>query len=94
MPLFAVEYTYAPEKSGARDSKRPDHRAWLQDLVERRVVRASGPYADGSGALIIVEEADADAVRTLFTHDPFARAGLVEDSRITEWVPVMGAISA
>lgn len=94
MPLFLVEYTYAPEKSDARDAVRTDHRAWLSDLVDRKVVRSSGPFPDGSGALIIVDADDAGTVRTLCTHDPFARAGLVADSRITEWKPVMGEFAS
>lgn len=93
MSLFLVEYTYAPETSDARDEHRPDHRAWLSDLVERGIVKSSGPFPDGSGALVIVDAADAETVRLLFTHDPFDRAGLVENARITEWIPVMGALA-
>lgn len=93
MSLFLVEYTYSPDKAAGRDEHRPDHRAWLGDLVERGVVKSSGPFADGKGALIIVDAADTETVRLLFTHDPFYRAGLVESSRITEWIPVMGALA-
>ena len=53
-----------------------------------------GPFADGNGALIIVDAADADTVSLLFTHDPFAIADLIEKVRITEWVPVLGQFSA
>ena len=68
--------------------------AWLADLVSRSIVLSSGPFADGNGALIIVDAADADTVSLLFTHDPFAIADLIEKVRITEWVPVLGQFSA
>lgn len=90
MPLFAVQYTYAHEKSAQRDDHRTDHRAWLADLVRRGIVHSSGPYTDGSGALMMVEAATADDVRELFDRDPFARRGLVEDRTIREWTPVFG----
>ncbi len=62
MPLFAVHYSYSAATVPARDELRPVHRAWLSGLVDAGVVRTSGPYTDGSGALIVVEADDADAV--------------------------------
>ncbi len=93
MSLFLVEYTYDPAKNAERDALRPDHRAWLGDLLERDIVVTSGPFADGLGALIIVDTADADTVALLFTHDPFAKADLLANVRITEWVPVLGQLA-
>lgn len=93
MPLFAVEYTYSAATSDRRDEVRPDHRGWLAELVAAGAVVSTGPYADGSGALIIADAADEAAVRELFTQDPFARAGLVDAARFTEWTPVMGLLS-
>lgn len=90
MPLFVVQYTYAHEKSAQRDDHRTDHRAWLADLVRRGIVRSSGPFADGGGALMMVEAATADDVNALFDQDPFAKRDLVEDRVVREWVPVFG----
>ncbi|TQF65346.1 hypothetical protein FK531_21830 [Rhodococcus spelaei] len=90
MPVIAVEYFYTTATAAARDEVRPDHREWLAGLVERGVVLSSGPYTDGSGALILVSAADVDAARSLFEADPFAKAGLVDSARFTEWTPVMG----
>ncbi|MFD1814139.1 YciI family protein, partial [Rhodococcus gannanensis] len=78
----------------ARDEVRPDHRAWLSELVAAGTVLSTGPYADGSGALILVSAVDEDTARTLFQSDPFARAGLIDSARFTEWTPVMGAFTA
>ncbi len=40
-------------------------------------------------SMFIVSSTDADAVARVFSHDPFARAGLVDDVRITEWTPAI-----
>lgn len=91
MALFAVHYTYSTATSDARDVHRATHRAWLAELLEQNVLVSSGPFSDGSGALIIVEGTDLDSVRTLFAQDPFATQNLVEQCTINEWKPVMGA---
>lgn len=93
MPMFVVEYSYSPETSGGRDDHRTDHRAWVHELVRRKIIRSSGPLADHSGAMFIVQSTDADAVARQFARDPFARAGLVDDVRITEWQPTKGELS-
>ncbi|WP_072691292.1 YciI family protein [Rhodococcus marinonascens] len=94
MSLFAVEYTYNPETSSGRDDHRTDHRAWLDELVRRHVVRSMHPLADGSGAVIIVDAEDADSVARLFRHDPFSLADLVENVRISEWTPPIDEFSS
>ncbi|WP_434159145.1 hypothetical protein C5142_05130 [Rhodococcus sp. BGS-1C] len=93
MALFAVAYTYSPAMTDGRDTHRATHRAWLGELLERGVLVSSGPYTDGSGALILVEGTDVASVRELFAQDPFAVENLIEESSITEWKPVMGAFA-
>ncbi|MDJ0391797.1 YciI family protein [Rhodococcus sp. G-MC3] len=93
MALFAVHYTYSPSTTDGRDAHRASHRAWLANLLEQKVLVSSGPYVDGSGALIIVEGTDVESVRGLFAQDPFAVENLVESSNIAEWNPVMGAFA-
>ncbi|MFE5700311.1 YciI family protein [Rhodococcus koreensis] len=90
MSLFVVEYTYSAETAAGREEHRPAHRAWLVDLVEKKTVVASGPFADRSGAFIVVVGPDATAVEELFDQDPFARHDLLTDKRIVEWAPLVG----
>ncbi len=77
MPLCVVDYTYSAVTAAGRDEHRATHRAWLADLVEQKTVIVSGPYADDSGAFIVVDAADADTVERLFIQDPFVTHGLV-----------------
>ncbi|WP_067887550.1 YciI family protein [Nocardia vaccinii] len=91
MAIFAVLYTYAEAQAAGRDEHRPAHRAWLNELVEQGTVLTSGPYPDGSGALILVRTDDLAAAQALFAQDPFAKHGLLQEARIVEWKPTMGA---
>lgn len=94
MPIFAVHYTYSDATAAGRDAHRPRHREWLSNLVDRGVVLSTGPYADGSGALLLFRADDAAALEELLAADPFAREGLIDAKRFLEWTPVMGAFSA
>ncbi|MCK8672338.1 YciI family protein [Rhodococcus sp. HM1] len=94
MPLFAVEYTYSDATVAARDKHRPTHRSWLSDLVDAGTVVATGPWVDGSGALILIDVADEAAAHELMAQDPFAQRNLVDAVRITGWQPVMGVFNA
>jgi len=93
MPIFAVLYTYAESGAAVRDEHRPAHRAWLKDLVDQGTVLTSGPYPDGSGALILVRAQDLAAAQDLFANDPFALHKALHEARIVEWNPTMGAFT-
>ena len=93
MPIFAVHYTYTEATAAGRDEHRAAHRAWLSDLLDRGTVLSSGPYPDGSGALILFRADDADAMAALLAEDPFARRGLIDATRFVHWKPVMGAFA-
>ncbi|MEV6768396.1 YciI family protein [Nocardia sp. NPDC051030] len=93
MPIFAVHYTYSTTTADDRLANRPEHRGFLNNLVDEGICLTSGPYPDGTGALILVRSEDGDTVAKLFDEDPFAKLGFVEARRIVEWLPVMGAFS-
>ncbi|WP_433631194.1 YciI family protein [Nocardia sp. CA-120079] len=94
MPIFAVHYTYSDATVEARDTVRPEHRAWLNGLIDAGSLLTSGPYPDGSGALLLFRVADEAAIKELLPQDPFARENLIEDVRAVEWLPVMGTFAS
>ncbi|KAF0962496.1 YciI family protein [Rhodococcus sp. T7] len=94
MPLFVVDYTYSADTASGRDTHRSAHRAWLAGLVDDQTVIACGPYADDSGAFILVESDTSEAVARLFALDPFVVHELVPEHRIVHWTPVMGRLCA
>ena len=93
MSHFVVEYRYSEATVPGRDEYRPVHRDWLRDLVADGRLIVSGPYPDGSGALLIFTAEDADALRELLDKDPFAEKSLIDEVRIVEWQPVLGSLT-
>ncbi|MGO4236803.1 YciI family protein [Pseudarthrobacter sp. YAF2] len=93
MTVFAVEYVYAANSTETRNEVRPAHREWAGGLAEDGVIVASGPYGDGAGALLIFTAADEAALNAILKQDPFAAAGVVAGTRITEWSPVTGMLA-
>ncbi|WP_040797307.1 YciI family protein [Nocardia higoensis] len=94
MPTFAVQYTYSEATVPARDTHRPRHRAWLSELVAAGTVLSTGPYTDGSGALLLFRTEDEASLRELLGNDPFAREQLIDAVRVDEWLPVLGAFAS
>ncbi|MBF6225532.1 hypothetical protein IU470_10485 [Nocardia abscessus] len=94
MPIFAVHYVYSEATAAGRDVHRPEHRAWLAALLESGALLSSGPYPDGSGALLIFHSEDAGQLKNLLAQDPFARENLIDDVRAVEWAPIFGAFAS
>lgn len=94
MSIFAVEYVYGPEDEAARVEHRPAHRQWLAGQAEAEVVLASGPYVDGTGALLIFRAEDEASLSELLAQDPMCSGGGVAGLKISAWNPVTGQLSA
>ena len=93
MTVFAVEYVYAAESTDERNAVRPAHRDWTAGLAQDGAILASGPYGDGAGALLIFKAADEAALNSILKQDPFAAAGVIAGTRITEWSPITGVLA-
>ncbi|MCF7552333.1 MULTISPECIES: YciI family protein [Pseudonocardia] len=92
MGIYAVTYTYGPDTDVARDAHRPRHKDFLADLHEAGTLRASGPLADGTGALLLLE-AESDAqVEHLLDGDPFRQEGLIGERTVRGWSIVFGGL--
>ncbi|WP_421902435.1 YciI family protein [Maridesulfovibrio sp.] len=46
-----------------------------------------GPFADGSGGMIIFETKGEDSADQIVAGDPFVTKGFISDSRLKEWMP-------
>ncbi|AJT40536.1 YciI family protein [Psychromicrobium lacuslunae] len=92
MSVYAVEYTYVAETAAARDQHRPEHRNWLSSQVEAGKILVSGPYPDGSGALIIFRAETIEELEDLLTQDPFAIQGCITGHQIKAWNPIIGLL--
>jgi uncharacterized protein len=87
MAVYAVLYTYADGSDAARDTHRPAHRAFLQDLADQGIVLARGPWTDagGPGALIVFRTGSAAEAEQLLDGDPFWTENLIVDRQVREW---------
>ena len=93
MTVFAVEYVYAAESTEDRNAARPAHREWTASLAQDGAILASGPYGDGAGALLIFKADNEAALNSILKQDPFAAAGVIAGTRITEWSPITGVLA-
>lgn len=81
-----IEYLQDPVKA---EAIRPIHRQYLNSLKERGQLAASGPFTDGSGALIVYEAASAEEALGLLQADPFHQNGIFVSWKLRPWNPVI-----
>lgn len=93
MNVFAVEYVYSPQASLIRDEHRPAHRRWLLEQEREGCVLSAGAYADGTGALLLVQADSEGVVSEMLEQDPFAIEGGIAGVTIAKWKPVIGAFA-
>ena len=84
MARFAVSFTYTSDKERI-EQVRPVHREYLRGLLEAGKLVESGPFADGSGALMIYEVDDLAAAQEQLANDPYAINGIIATVSINEW---------
>jgi uncharacterized protein YciI len=85
---FAAIIEYLQDKAKV-DEIRPTHRQYLRTLIEKGQLAATGPFTDGSGALIIYEAATKEEAEVLLKADPFHQAGVFVKYVIRPWNAVM-----
>jgi uncharacterized protein len=85
---FAAIIEYLQDKAKV-DQIRPAHRQYLTGLRERGQIAATGPFTDGSGALIIYEAASRDEAEALIKADPFHQNGIFLTWQLRPWNPVI-----
>ena len=90
MAIFAIHYTYGPAKAAVRDQHRPLHREWLAEEFKAGNVLMTGPYPDGSGALILIRGSDLDEAEAFIANDPFNAHQAIDGVRVVEWTQVYG----
>lgn len=81
---FAASIEYSQD-STLVEAHRLAHRAYLTGLLDQGKLFASGPYADGSGALIIYEADSPEAAEGLLKADPFHAAGVFLNWTTRPW---------
>jgi uncharacterized protein len=80
--------TLSFDDNPGRLALRPAHRERLSALHAAGRVRMAGPYADGTGALIVYEAPDRATLDDLLAADPYYTAPGVT-VHVREWAPII-----
>jgi len=94
MKFYAVHFVHY-DSEGWKD-KLQSHLDYLKGLVEKGILRASGPLKGTpvrSGLLIFSAQSREEVIEAM-NGDPFMTHGLVNEMTITEWDPVFGTFSS
>jgi uncharacterized protein len=77
----AILYMLDEEKN---QQYRPQHLAYLEELGKQGRVFAKGPFADGSGGLVIYAADSIEEAREIAENDPYVIEG-VRRLELREW---------
>jgi uncharacterized protein YciI len=89
MARFLVLTTFTSAEK--RMAHRPEHRVYLNQLVEEGKLLMAGPFADESGGLIVFEAVDQAEVEEMMANDPFTINGVFATTDIRPWTLVAGS---
>jgi len=81
---YAATIEYSQDKAKV-DAVRPTHRQYLQGLLQKGKIAATGPFTDDYGALIIYEADTPQEAEELLKGDPFHAAGVFVRWQIRPW---------
>jgi uncharacterized protein YciI len=62
-----------------------EHAAFMDDLFRRGLIELAGPFADGSGALVVVRAESPSLVRSWFDADPWTVHDILPVREVLEW---------
>lgn len=93
MPVFAVTTAKAANWDHTRGIREQpffdEHAAFADDLVERGIIILGGPVGSddpGDIALLAVEAADEDTLRSVFDADPWTVHGMFRVKQVRPWL--------
>jgi uncharacterized protein YciI len=85
---YAAIIEYLQDKETV-DRVRPEHRQYLAALKAKGQLAVSGPFTDGSGALIVYEADSAEAAEAILKGDPFHANGVFLKWQLRPWNTVI-----
>ena len=85
--MICIELAFTDSQQ--RLAARPAHRANLEDLQRAGLLLAAGPWADDSGAMILLHT-DQAAAEEIIAHDPYFDTAGVTVVSVRRWDPVVG----
>ncbi len=68
-----------------------DHARFMDVLFEAGEVMMGGPFADGSGSMVILAAESVEAARAIFQQDPWAHQDVLVTAEVKEWTIFLDA---
>jgi uncharacterized protein YciI len=62
-----------------------DHARFMDDLFDAGAVILGGPFADGSGSMVILKAESVEAAQAIFREDPWAHRDILVAFEFKEW---------
>ena len=90
MATFVVEFQYRVDREG-RGAAHRAHAAYLRDLADRGVLLLGGPLVEENRGLLVYRVGDRAELQRVLDREPYLLAGLVAETRISEWSPGKGS---
>ncbi|HZN72819.1 MAG TPA: YciI family protein [Micromonosporaceae bacterium] len=85
--MYIVELAFSDDPDRLR--ARAAHRELLAELHRTGKVVMAGPFADDTGALLVLDVADEDEVSSILAADPYYEHPAVTVVRRLEWSPIL-----
>lgn len=92
MAFFTVVWKYTDDTQLIDEARGP-HGAYLKELIAAGSLRIAGPLEDGTGGILVFEAADQAELKPLLDGDPYVSGGVVVDTQIYPFKPVLGALA-
>jgi uncharacterized protein YciI len=83
-----VRFAAGPTWQSGSVTEQPgwdEHAAFVDALIERGIFVMGGPFADGSGTLVILEQVDEAGAVTVLAGDPFLANGVFVLEDVRAW---------
>jgi uncharacterized protein YciI len=71
-----------------------DHARFVDALFDAAKIIMAGPFADGSGSLVILAVESVEAARAIFQDDPWAQRDILVAGELKEWTIFLDARNA
>lgn len=80
-----------PDKSVREQAYWDDHARFMDSLFEDGKVILAGPFADGSGSMVILKAESEEVARATFQDDPWAQHDILVAVEFKEWTIFLDA---
>jgi uncharacterized protein YciI len=80
-----------PHKPVREQAFWEDHARFVDALHAQGKILLAGPFADGTGSLVVLDAASPEDARALFRDDPWAQRDILVAADVKEWTIFLDA---